>query len=74
MFQQISGIQQITHTSAASGAGDVALALAVAAQLHAPVPPTRAPEVALAPVASISSTAAARHALRARRRASRTAA
>ncbi|MET8981285.1 hypothetical protein ABZX85_37390 [Streptomyces sp. NPDC004539] len=56
-------IQQVSHTTTGTGAADTALALSIAAALHEPVRPGRAPEVALL------STTAARRALRNRRRA-----
>jgi hypothetical protein len=39
-------IKQVSHTVTGFGAADLALALDVAYELHAPVAPTRAPEVA----------------------------
>ncbi|GHH28069.1 hypothetical protein [Streptomyces lanatus] len=41
-------ITQVEHASAAGGAADITLALAVAGALHAPTAPSRAPELATA--------------------------
>ncbi|MFI5798424.1 hypothetical protein [Streptomyces sp. NPDC051677] len=46
MIQQIKQIKQVSHTVTGFGAADLGLALDVAYELHPPVAPTRAPEVA----------------------------
>lgn len=47
MIQQIQQIKQVSHTVTGFGAADLGLALDVAYELHPPVAPTRAPEVAV---------------------------
>lgn len=63
-------IKQVSHPVTGVGAADLALALAVAYELHAPVRQTpRAPEVATA--AAAATTAGRRSAARRRRRTAR---
>ncbi|MCX4763151.1 hypothetical protein OG562_19625 [Streptomyces sp. NBC_01275] len=54
-------IQQVSHTVTGVGAADLALALDVAFALHAPVTPTRAPEVAAPQLMGLRTTAARPH-------------
>jgi hypothetical protein len=55
-------IKQVSHTVTGVGAADLALALDVAYELHAPVEPTRAPEVAAVPqMMGLRTTAARPH-------------
>ncbi|MFF9809068.1 hypothetical protein ACF1G5_28780 [Streptomyces coeruleorubidus] len=60
-------IQQVPHTVPGADPAGVAPALAVASELHAPAPATRAPEVAVAE-ARPARKAATRRAAAARRR------
>ncbi|MEU3614326.1 hypothetical protein ABZ725_18665 [Streptomyces sp. NPDC006872] len=54
-------IKQISHTVTGFGAADIALALDVAYELHEPVAPTRAPEVAAPQLMGLRTTAARPH-------------
>ncbi|KMS69249.1 hypothetical protein ACM01_35565 [Streptomyces viridochromogenes] len=53
-------IKQVEHTATGVGAADFALALEVAGVLHTPAAPSRAPELATAPLNAGRRAAAAR--------------
>ncbi|USQ89104.1 hypothetical protein NFX46_38380 [Streptomyces phaeoluteigriseus] len=54
-------IKQVPHTVTGVGAADLALALDVAYELHAPTAPTRAPEVVAPQMMGLRTSAARPH-------------
>ncbi|MEW2048460.1 hypothetical protein OHS71_22310 [Streptomyces sp. NBC_00377] len=54
-------IKQVSHTVTGLGAADLGLALDVAYELHPPVAPVRAPEVAAPQLMGLRTTAARPH-------------